>query len=297
VPGPLRDCSACAAAGRALARSIGAMTDLAQALAAARRPTPARAPTAASAIGGPRRALVVGGGGALGSQVVERLLAGAAFAQVGVLVAQALQPALRGLWPVADDDKAWRRFAPDTALVVFDRARHANGRDDAFVAPAPAALPAWALRLRDAGVTTLVIVVPHAPGRLPQALKAGLASLDEGRVAALGFDRLVFMRSAQAADMGAAAMSAPERLARWMLGQLHWMVPQRDQPVRSATVARVAARLAAALPAAAPGTRVLPPELLWAAAQVPRAEVLVDDWLAGGMPAVPPLPAVPRQRW
>lgn len=268
------------------------MPELAHALAAARRP----APTTPDAVS--RRVLVVGGGGALGSQVVERLLAGACFAQVGVLVAQALQPALRGLWPVADEDEAWRRFAPDTALVVFDRTRRANGRDDAFVAPAPDTLPAWAQRLRAAGVATLVVVVPHAPGRLPQALKAGLASLDEGRVAALGFERLVFMRSAQAdAAPGGARLPAPARLARWLLGQLHWMVPQRDQPVRSATVAGVAARLAAALPAAAPGTRVLPPELLWAAAQVARAEPLVDDWLAGRTPAAPTAPAAARQRW
>jgi hypothetical protein len=72
-----------------------------------------------------------------------------------------------------------------------------------------------------------------------------------------------------------------QRLARWLLGQLHWMVPQGDQPVRTDTVARVAAHLARALPEAAPGTRVLPPDVLWAAAQTPASETVVDDWLAG----------------
>lgn len=277
---------------------MSTMLDPAQALAAARRTSTAPSGAASGAaprpVDGPRRVLVVGGGGALGSQVVERLLGAATFAEVGVLVAQPLQPALRGLRPVADDDLAWRRFGADTALIVFDRARHANGRDDAFVAPEPSALPAWAARLHRAGVERLVVVVPHAPGRLPQALKAGLADLDEARVAALGFGHLVFMRSAQAGSAGAAGLSAPQRLARWMLGQLHWMVPQRDQPVRQATVARVAARLAAALPAFPAGTRVLPPELLWAAAQRPRPEPLVDAWLAGDAP--PPAAAV-RQRW
>lgn len=266
------------------------MLDPAQALAAAHRPGAPR-PRAA---GGPRRVLVVGGGGALGSAVVERLLGAARFAEVGVLVAQALQPALRGLRPVADDDADWRRFGADTALVVFDRARHANGRDDAFVAPQPSALPAWAARLHGAGVGRLVIVVPHAPGRLPQALAAGLADLDEGRVAALGFEHLVIMRAAQAGGAGGAGLSAPQRLARWLLGQLHWMVPQREQPVRRATVAGVAARLAVALPASPAGTRVLPPELLWSAAQLARPEPLVDAWLAGG--PLPPVPAA-RQRW
>ena len=85
----------------------------------------------------------------------------------------------------------------------------------------------------------------------------------------------------------------PARLARWLLGQLHWMVPQGDQPVRTDTVARVAARLAVVLPQATPGTRVLPPDVLWAAAQAPATDSVVDDWLAGR-----PLTGVnPRPRW
>jgi hypothetical protein len=71
------------------------------------------------------------------------------------------------------------------------------------------------------------------------------------------------------------------------------MVPQRDQPVRSRTVARVAARLAAVLPDAAPGTRVLPPEVLWTAAQGHIEDDVVDAWLAGRAIEV----AVARQRW
>jgi hypothetical protein len=209
-----------------------------------------------------------------------------------VWTVQPLRAALRGLVPLADADFAG--FRPDTAVVVFDRARHANGREAAFGQPQPGDLPALATRLRHLGVSALVVVVPHAPGLLPQALKAGLASLDEGAVAALGFDHLVFMRSAQAgvaADVPGAP--APARLARWLLGQLHWMVPQGDQPVRTDTVARVAARLAVALPLAAGGTRVLPPELLWAAAQLPHADALVDDWLAGR----PSTGLNTRQRW
>ena len=61
--------------------------------------------------------------------------------------------------------------------------------------------------------------------------------------------------------------------------------------MRSDTVARVAAHLVLALPRAAAGTRVLPPELLWAAAQTPASEAVVDDWLAGR-----PLPVPGGQR-
>jgi nucleoside-diphosphate-sugar epimerase len=263
------------------------MTDPALALAAAARPA---APTGQSAKGSPR-VLVLGGGGALGARVVERLLAGRRFEAVGVWTVQPLQAALRGLVPLADSGFA--HFRPRTAVVVFDRARHANGREAAFGQPQPDALPALAAQLRAAGVTTLVVVVPHAPGLLPQALKSGLASLDEAAVAALGFLHLVFMRSAQAGPAADATARGPARLARWLLSQLHWMVPQGDQPVRSDTVARVAAQLALALPGAAPGTRVLPPELLWAAAQTPDTDSVVDDWLAGRPLAPPGM----RRRW
>ena len=260
------------------------MMDPAQALAAAAKPAP-------RASGALSRVLVLGGGGALGAKVVERLLAGRRFQAVGVWTVQPLQAAMRGLVPLAEGDFAG--FRPDTAVVVFDRARHANGREAAFGQPQPAALPVLAMQLRQLGVTALVVVVPHAPGLLPQALKAGLATLDEGAVAALGFAHLVFMRSAQAGVAGDAVGTAPQRLARWLLGQLHWMVPQGDQPVRTDTVARVAAHLARALPESAPGTRVLPPDVLWAAAQTPTSEGVVDDWLAGR-----PLQGVnTRQRW
>ena len=262
------------------------MLDPTQALTAATQPV---APSPGTT--GSPRVLVLGGGGVLGARVVERLLAGRRFQAVGVWTVAPLHAALRGLAPL--DEAGFVRFQPHTAVVVFDRPRHANGREAAFGQPQPDALPALAARLKAIGVTSLVVVVPHAPGLLPQALKSGLASLDEAAVAALGFRHLLFMRSAQAGVAGASAdgQSVGARLARWLLGQLHWMVPQGDQPVRSDTVARVAAHLALALPRAAAGTWVLPPELLWAAAQTPASEAVVDDWLAGR-----PLPVLGGQR-
>ena len=243
-----------------------------------------------------RRALVVGGGGALGSAVLEQLLAGHRFAHVGVLAQRTLQPALRGLQVVGDDESALRRFAADTALIVFDRERGANGREAAFVRMQPADLAAQATRLGAVGVRRLIVVVPHAPALLPQALKAGLATLDEGAVAAMDFEHVVFLRMAQAGagDDGAASPSGAHGFARWMLSQLHWMVPQREQPVRGLTVARLATAIAIALPAAPHGTRVLPHEWLWLAAQGHDAEDLATRWLAGQ-----PLPpaALARQRW
>jgi hypothetical protein len=264
------------------------MLDPQQALAAAARRVPAGADSR-------HRVLVLGGGGALGAAVLEQLLGGHRFERVGVAVLQPLSPALRGLVTVGDAQ--WAGFGADIAVIVFDRERHANGRDDAFLRPEPAQLPALAQRLLHAGARRLVVAVPHAPSLLPQALQRGLASMDEGAVAALGFEQLVFLRMAQQGDDGAAPLGAPQRLARWMLSQLRWMIPQHEQPVRGVTVARVIAQLALLLPQATPGSRVLPAALLWHAAQGGDAGALVQGWLDGR-----PLPDVPaqapaRRRW
>ena len=247
----------------------------------------------------PRRALVLGGGGALGAAVLEQLLASHRFERVGVLAQRALQPALRGLEVVPDGDAAaLARLAPDTALIVFDRERGANGRDAAFVRVLPAELATRASALYALGVRALLVVVPHTPALLPQALKVGLATLDEGAVAAMDFEQLVFMRMAQAGGGGDDSPgSRLQRLAGWMLSQLHWMVPQREQPVRSATVARLAAAIAVALAGAPRGTRVLPHEWLWHAAQGGDAGTLAEHWLAGLPPPAAAAVAASRQRW
>lgn len=248
------------------------MLDVNQALTSAYRKPP-------RAQASPRRAVVIGAAGALGAAVLEQLLATQRFERVGALVDQPIQPAVQGFAPLLAD--ALAAFAADTALIVFDRQRGANGREAAFVKPEPHALPALARQLYAIGVRRLIVVVPHTPSLLPMALQRGLASLDEAAVAALGFEQLVFMRMAQngrAVD----GLDVPRRLARWMLSQLHWMIPQREQPVRADTVAKVAAALAVQLSDAPPGTRVVPAVLLWHAAQQRDVRTLVGEWLAPG---------------
>ncbi len=266
---------------------ISAMLDTQQALAAGARAAPRPAPST-------RRVLVVGAGGGLGSAVLEQLLVSHRFAGVAALVNQPVQAAVKGLVSLSDDDHALQRFAADTALVVFDRARDTHRREVAFVRPEPAALPHWATRLRAAGVRCLVVVVPHRAAMLPMALQQGLATLDEAAVAAVGFEQLVFMRMAQGGyartDDSAAPPNAPQRLAAWILSQMHWMAPQREQPVQPATVAKVAAALALQLPMTAPATRVLPAQWLWHAAQQRDVRDTVQAWLAGA-----PLPALPAR--
>src|SRR5213593_1568595 len=112
-----------------------------------------RAGRSASASGSavvPTTVLVAGGGGALGSAVLEALLASRRFAHVKVLATRALTTAMHGLEPVvidaAGDTPAPHLAAPlaDAALIVFDRERHVNGRELAFVRPQPHELPALA---------------------------------------------------------------------------------------------------------------------------------------------------------
>jgi NAD(P)-dependent dehydrogenase (short-subunit alcohol dehydrogenase family) len=246
------------------------------ALSAAARPVAPVARTTAGAV------LVVGAGGPLGTAVVEALLGAGDLAWVGVLVQRELQHAMRGLRAVQNDDAALADAPAHAAVVVFEESASRLGRDAAFVQPDVNQMLALAQRLRTAGVRALLVLTPHRAGLLPQALQAGLANMDESAVAALGFEHLVFMRVAQDGGVLDTLRTAPQRLAHWMLTQLRWMVPQRDQAVRLETVARVAAAWAVLWPQAAPGTRVLPTELLWQTAQVKDARAVVEAWLAGG---------------
>jgi hypothetical protein len=236
--------------------------------------------------------LVVGGGGVLGAAVLARALACGRFGRVQALVARDLASAMRGFEPLPRSalDAPLRA---DTAVIVFERARRNNGRDDAFVQPQPQQLAALATQLRTGGVRRLLVLVPHAPALLPQALKAGLASLDEAQVAALGFEQLLFVRAAQA-SAGSVAGGWAQRLAATWLAQMAWMVPQREQPVRAVRLAELVVELAWRLPQAEAGTRVLPPDLLWQASHAPDSGIWLAAWLAGeALPAV----AEPARRW
>ncbi len=259
--------------------------------------------------------VVAGGGGALGSALLERLLATASVGPVRVVVTRALATGVGGLEGVPLPAAPEGRTAPDagaaargsrglamadwpaesvapTGIVVFDRPRHANGREAAFWRPEPADLPGLAAGWQGAGVRHLLVVVPHTAAGLPQALRAGLASLDEQAVAALGFDHLVFMRPAQAPPAERAGHPG-ERLARWMLSQLTLMVPPQHMPVRALKVGQFGARIAAGLAGSPPGTRVVPAEVVWQATQSRELDAVADAWLQGR--PLPPLRTAVRR--
>lgn len=238
--------------------------------------------------------LIVGAGGVLGAALLARALGSGRFANVQALVAKPLSSTLLGFESLPEPRLEGGALA-HTAAIVFERGRRHNGRDEAYVQPQPEGLYDLAQRLHAGGVRRLLVVVPHAPALLPRALMSGLASLDEGRVAALGFEQLVFLRAAQSAPSApGGAGSWAKMAAGWWLSQLSWMVPQPQLPVRAERVAELTIELAWRLREAAVGTRVLAPDVLWQAAQAQDGGALLDAWLHGR--ALPPLQPAKR-RW
>lgn len=227
--------------------------------------------------------LVLGGGGTLGAAVLQRVLGMGGFARVEVLVRQALAARPRGLHDCVlsegRDGGDWARLRTEAAVavMVFDVAK---AREGAMWMPQPTDVLPAARRLRALGVRCLVLVMPHAPHRLPAALREGLWGMDEQALAAMGFEHLVLLRPAGAAsDPGGLARTAGwqgwgERLAAWMLSNLRFMVPTRQLPVRPDSIGALVVALVQGLekqtPAEGAGasrTWVVPAETVWAAAQ------------------------------
>jgi hypothetical protein len=241
-----------------------------QALQAATRAAPA----------GPARPtlLIAGATGALGNEVMRRLVGLQRHASTTVL---AREPILAGLHhvtvlPVSTDAEpdAWAPASAQVGVIMFDPPRLFHDRERALWTPHPAQLVPLARWMRDSGVTTLALVLPHDQGRLPEALKRGLASLDEQAVAALGFERLLVVRSARKPAPVTAA-GVPARIAAWMLQVVRFMVPSSEQPVRAVKVAEFVSEAMARLPR---GIHIAAPELVWQASQGRAAEV-VGRWL------------------
>jgi hypothetical protein len=234
-----------------------------QALHASLKPMGDRKRAAASGL------MVAGATGVLGSEVLRRLAGSGGFHPVQVL---AREPMSTGMKQVAitsvqgEDIDAWLPCKPP---------RLYHDRERALWTPKPEQLLVLAQWLRRCGVQTLVVVLPHAPGRLPQALRHGLASIDEQQVAALGFERVLLVRSAQkqAATVGRGFL---EKVAAWMLSTLKYMIPVSEQPVRPARLAEFVDLALRGLPA---GTHVVPPELLWQAGQARNMHTVVQAWL------------------
>jgi hypothetical protein len=213
--------------------------------------------------------LIAGATGALGQELVRRLAGRHRFDHTVLLAREPIREGLSGVrtWLVPEPARlpieGWPRVPADTALVLFEPPRLYYDRERALWTPTPAQLPALARWLRACGVHSLAVVLPHVQGRLPEALKHGLASLDEQAVASLGFDRVLLVRTAEKPGPGRFA-NLGERLAAWMLSITRFMVPATEQPVRASKVAEL---VDLALRVAPPGVHVAAPELVWRATQ------------------------------
>jgi hypothetical protein len=221
--------------------------------------------------------MIAGATGTLGHEVVRRLAGSDRYMTTQVLGREPVTTALRRVAVTvvpSADPATWPPAAADVGVVMFDPPRLFYERERALWTPEPAQQPTLAAWMRASGVRTLAVVLPHAQGRLPEALKRGLASLDEHAVAALGFERLLFIRTAQK-PAEATGGGLPQRLARFMLSVFGYMVPSSEQPVRAS---RVAELLAVALDIAPPGIHVAAPELVWRAAQA-DVRTVAREWL------------------
>jgi len=227
------------------------------------------------------RLLVAGAGGALGGEVTRRLIGTGAWQSVTVLTHEPMQVAMRGVQTLnvsgwGADPATWPAVATSAqvAVVMFEPPRLYHQRERALWTPAPEQLPSLARWLVAYGVTQLAVLMPHAAGRLPEALKHGLANLDEAEVARLPFTSLLWLRTAEARRR-ADRLTPLARLAAWILGVFKYMVPDDQRPLRAEQLAAVTD---AALRLAPGGVHVLAPELLRAAARGQPRDVLSAAW-------------------
>jgi hypothetical protein len=212
------------------------------------------------------RLLIAGATGVLGNEVLRRLVGLGQFEAAQVLAREPIMAGLRGVSTIVvpgAEPANWPLVRAEVAVVLFDPPRLFYDRERALWTPQPEQLPALAAWLRRSGVQTLAVVLPHAPGRLPEALKRGLANMDEQAMAALGFERLLIVRSAQKPAPDPALGWLPA-VARWMLSTLKYMIPSSEQPVRAV---RVAEFVALVLQTAPRGIHIAAPETVWHAAQ------------------------------
>ena len=220
---------------------------------------------------------MAGATGALGHELLQRAVGLQRLGACEVLVREPMRVGVRGARATVvppGEPAQWPPAAADTGLILFEPPRDFHGRERAIWVPTPQQLPELARWMHASGVRTLAVVLPHARGRLPEALQHGLANLDEHAVAALGFDSLLIVRAPHA-PLAQAGLHPLDRLADRMLSIFKYMVPSTEQPVRAAKLAEL---VLAALELAPPGTHVAAPQHLWQASQG-DAHDAVRRWL------------------
>lgn len=218
--------------------------------------------------------LIAGATGVLGNAVTQRLVGTHRFAHTQLLAREPMAQGLRmlSLQRVEGDVATWQppEQTSDVAVIMFESPRMYYERERALWTPDPAQLPALSAWLKNAGVSTLAIVLPHLQGALPESLRRGLASMDEQAVASMGFERLLILRSAQK-PIALRQRHLLQHLAHWMLGIFAFMVPAQEQPVRPSKIALIVDAL---LQTAPPGITVLSQEDMWTLSQCEAQDMM-----------------------
>ncbi len=225
------------------------------------------------------RLIVAGATGVLGAEVLHRLAGSGRYAHTQVLAREPMASSIAqvSMAEVTGNCLQWPPLRAQVGVVLFEPPRMFHERERALWTPAPEQLLPLAQWFKHCGVHTLAVVVPHAQGRLPDAIKRGLANLDEHALSAMGFERLLLVRAAQ--KMPNSAVSGfLNKTAAWMLGVMSYMIPASEQPVRPSKLAEFVDIALAHLP---PGTHVASPELLWRAAGQGNTGLVVKAWLNG----------------
>lgn len=216
--------------------------------------------------------VIAGATGALGNEVLRRLAGSVRYGHVRVL---AREPVRTGMARVelalcqGEPIAQWTPVQADVAVVMFEPPRMFYARERALWVPTATQLPALGAWLQRCGVRTLVVVMPHAQGQLPAALQQGFASLSEQSVSGLGFERVVWVRSAEKRAVVAPAQGFLERVRDLVLSVFSYMVPQSQQPLRTVHVAHA---VSLALQHAPTGVHVLSHEMLWQASRTGMAQ-------------------------
>lgn len=220
--------------------------------------------------------VVAGAGGALGNEVLRRLAGSLSYGQVSVLTREPIRAGMARIhlacMPASPPDQ-WPTVQADVGVVMFEAPRLFYERERALWIPQPQQLEPLAAWMRRCGVHTVAVVMPHARGALPEALAGGFVSLSEQVISSMGFETVVWIRSAN--DV------AKPRPSNWLLraralvwSVFSYMIPQSQQVIRAAQMAHVVSR---ALQHAPAGVHVLSHERVWLAlrAGLPAA---ATDW-------------------
>ena len=233
---------------------------------------------------GRRTALVAGAVGRLGEALLSAVVSSPRYETVRVLIDRPLASTVAGLAgitleSIADPGYAWtgapRKGAPGSARAGDSRAagtgeldvfacwtdpadplaRTPNGRDAAYTAITdPAALRRLASAATARGARRLLILAPLAAWQQVSAAERMLPQAMELELAALAVPTVIVMRPTTERGPSASG-TRMQRLVRFYLSQLRFMLPSSTHALRSIEIARAALALMAE--ADAPGLRVV----------------------------------------